>query len=362
MATKPTKLPRWATAPDAGDVVEPFESGATGSKDKGFKTGYKPPAQWENWLKNITYQWIQYLDDLANQAFTWTQSQIFQNGITSTQSTLNGNGATCTGNGTGAGGFFTGGAAGPAITCTGGAGTSAGIFTGGASGGNGITCTGGAGNGKGIVAVGNGTGSAVHATTGAGGGYAIQALPNIGSGGQGLFASADGSGVAVTAVSGANGAAIYAQAGGGNKPAIRAFGNGTGAAIQCESGNVAFIGTDPAPGADPGQNTACAASQGKVWVNLSTNGGGAITKHGDLGVSGVAITAGKIVITFARAFANVDYAVTHMGFDGNARFYSVENGGNGLNTCTIVVKDAAGSGIDPAAAAVKVMLTFHGRH
>lgn len=226
----------------------------------------------------------------------------------------------------------------------------------------GITVTQSTLNARAIIATGNGTGSAVYATTGSGGGYAVQALPALASGGQGLFASGDGAGVPVTAISGANAAAIYAQAGGGNKPGIRAFGNGTGAAVSCESGGVAFIGTEPTATADPGANTAWAASQGKAWVNLSTDGAGAITAHDALNVSSVAILAGKIVVTFARGFATIHYAVTHMGFDGLARFYAVDSGGMATGTCTIIVKDSAGSGIDPAAAAVKVMLTFHGRH
>lgn len=217
-------------------------------------------------------------------------------------------------------------------------------------------------NANALEPTGNGTGSAVYATSGASGGYAIQAIPQIGSGASGIFASADGAGVPLFAVSGANAEAIGAIAGGGNKPAIRASGNGTGPALRCEVGGVHFNGTEPVAGADPGANMAWAASQAKAWANITTNGGGSITKHGDYNVSSVQILASKIVITFAHVFGDINYAPTCLGFDGNARFYLVENGGMATNTCTIVVKDIAGSTIDPATSAVKLSFVAFGRH
>lgn len=56
---KPTSTPRWATAPsDPGDIVEP----SSGRKDDGFNVGEAPPAGWFNWLFNLIYQWLAYLD------------------------------------------------------------------------------------------------------------------------------------------------------------------------------------------------------------------------------------------------------------------------------------------------------------
>lgn len=49
-------LPRWASTDDSR-VVEP----PTGSKNYGFQKGYKPPAQWVNWLWKHCYLWLSYL-------------------------------------------------------------------------------------------------------------------------------------------------------------------------------------------------------------------------------------------------------------------------------------------------------------
>ncbi len=67
MATKPTKYPRWATVPSVdpvvgGDnVVEPPEQ----LKDDGWARKQKPPANYQNWLHNLTYLWLLYLEDAA---------------------------------------------------------------------------------------------------------------------------------------------------------------------------------------------------------------------------------------------------------------------------------------------------------
>ncbi len=53
---KPTSLPRWADV--GGDIVEP----ASGKKDTGWIEDEIPPAQYFNWLENLTYQWLVWLD------------------------------------------------------------------------------------------------------------------------------------------------------------------------------------------------------------------------------------------------------------------------------------------------------------
>jgi hypothetical protein len=57
MATKPSSTPRWANV--GGDIVEP----AGGKKDVGWVAEEKPPAQYFNWLLNLTWQWLEYLND-----------------------------------------------------------------------------------------------------------------------------------------------------------------------------------------------------------------------------------------------------------------------------------------------------------
>lgn len=62
--TKPTKLPEWATVPSTdpvvgGDnIVEPPEQ----LKQTGWLRGQYPPANYMNWLQNLAYQWLEYLD------------------------------------------------------------------------------------------------------------------------------------------------------------------------------------------------------------------------------------------------------------------------------------------------------------
>lgn len=64
MASKPTKVPRWAaTAPSTitGTIAEPSED----KKTVGFVTREKPPSQFLDWLFYIIYTWLQYLSDGA---------------------------------------------------------------------------------------------------------------------------------------------------------------------------------------------------------------------------------------------------------------------------------------------------------
>ncbi len=54
--TRPSKYPRWADV--SGGIVEP----SSGHKDVGFSPGGKGIANYFDWLFNLTYQWIQHLD------------------------------------------------------------------------------------------------------------------------------------------------------------------------------------------------------------------------------------------------------------------------------------------------------------
>lgn len=60
MAAKPASTPRWADGGSA-EVTEP----ASGKKDIGWLSAERPPAQYFNWLFNLIYQWMEYLDDGA---------------------------------------------------------------------------------------------------------------------------------------------------------------------------------------------------------------------------------------------------------------------------------------------------------
>ncbi len=56
MAEKPTSLPRWADV--SGDIVEP----SSGKKDIGWVQGERPPAPFFNWILELLYEWMEYLN------------------------------------------------------------------------------------------------------------------------------------------------------------------------------------------------------------------------------------------------------------------------------------------------------------
>lgn len=56
---KPTNTPRWADV--GGAIVEP----TSGKKDIGHVPAERPPAQYLNWLFNLIYQWVAWLDTIT---------------------------------------------------------------------------------------------------------------------------------------------------------------------------------------------------------------------------------------------------------------------------------------------------------
>ena len=75
-ASKPTKLPRWASGTTA-QITEPNE----GKKDLGHVVAEHPPAQYFNWLFNLIYGWLSWLNNFEAVAHTWTALQTFAGGI-----------------------------------------------------------------------------------------------------------------------------------------------------------------------------------------------------------------------------------------------------------------------------------------
>lgn len=59
MSTKPVTIPRWANV--SGALVTP----ASGKLDIGTLPGERPPAQYDNWFKKWTGDWLQYLSDAS---------------------------------------------------------------------------------------------------------------------------------------------------------------------------------------------------------------------------------------------------------------------------------------------------------
>lgn len=72
---KPTLKPRWASTVtgDPTRYVEP----PSGKKDVGWDVGERPPAQYENWLRGVTSDWVDWLDLYESTSHTWTSTQTF---------------------------------------------------------------------------------------------------------------------------------------------------------------------------------------------------------------------------------------------------------------------------------------------
>lgn len=64
---RPTKFPEWARVPyidpvkGGSNIVEPSEQ----KKDDGWLRNEKPPGNMQNWLHNLTDEWLKYLDSLS---------------------------------------------------------------------------------------------------------------------------------------------------------------------------------------------------------------------------------------------------------------------------------------------------------
>jgi hypothetical protein len=68
---KPSSLPAWNTG--GANRTEP----SAGIKTTGHATNDKPVSSYENWWKNLVYEWCSYLDTFLTTANTWTALQTF---------------------------------------------------------------------------------------------------------------------------------------------------------------------------------------------------------------------------------------------------------------------------------------------
>lgn len=366
MAPKPSTLPRWATG--AGRTVTPPASGGSTviCQDNGWVAGKRPPARFMNWLDNLRYQWIQYLDTYENNQHTWTESQTYQT------ATLNGTTITASGNGTGyaieaigtgntqaairarglvfgagiwgtgagssAGGRFEGGSGGgPGILATAGTGGAAGVQGTGAPGGNsygvlgtgtgtnaggwfaggptgaGVVATGGSTSGPGVQATGTGGWAGVVATGGP-----VDGAPGVqgtgGTGGAGGTFLGNGPAAGVFGQGGASGGpGVIAQGGSGGGPGLVASGNGGDVAVQVGTGNMRFTGTAPAKDADPGYNSVvsganiCSARLTYRYTSAGTSDADRI--RDGFNIASVVTSGSLVSVTFARPMANADYTL-----------------------------------------------------
>ena len=70
--SKPSNLPRWATA-----ISALITAPSSGKMDSGWTNGEQPAADVWNWLLNTAYQWTQWLHDFEDTAHTWSVTQSF---------------------------------------------------------------------------------------------------------------------------------------------------------------------------------------------------------------------------------------------------------------------------------------------
>lgn len=166
---QPSIVPEWNTTPATNNV----DPGAT-AKGTGWLTNQIPPSSWLNWWQRAVWEWIVYLKFITAEALTWTAAQVFQVGITVTNTITSGYGVQSTGgtpNGTGVRGN-------------------------------------GQGSGYGVEGVAAGTGAGVRGFGGTGGstGPGVQGIGGATDGNGGLF-TPNGSGVGVLANAGSTGVA-----------------------------------------------------------------------------------------------------------------------------------------------------------
>lgn len=305
MAAKPSTTPRWANVL-VGAIVEP----SSGEKDTGGVPGTAPPARKINWLFNLIWQWIVYLEDIANIAWTWTVVHTFQRGIIVTQATANTSGVTTTGNGVNPGVFSVGGSGGG----TGVIGIGAGVGVGGSfiggntAGATGLLATGGIGGAIGILGTGTNNNQGGN-FLGHGGAPGVTATGGSGGGTGGTFTGGTG-GNGLSSTCGAGSTAIVASGGD-----IGVYGSGSVVGLEAGPGNMRFTGTQPTKTADPGggiNNYLCGTNVCKAWGYFEVSGSAALYQDG-YNITTIVLKGGdstKIVVTLERNMANSNYAVT----------------------------------------------------
>lgn len=244
--------------PGANQVVWGWVTTTPVTKDSGWLPNTQPPAQWFNWLFNLIYQWVLWIQDLANQNFTggsvgpWTGLHQFTGGVGTTapitieagistsggpvpgiDSTGGRNGAGNPGPGVkGTGGLPILGATGAPGLAGYGSGSGEGLYAEGGPTGNGATIFGGLG-GFGIEVAGTGTLATIKVTctTSLGAqGADIAGDPSGGNGG--------------TATGGAGSAVGWIGLSSGSGPGLAGVSFGTGAGVQgvASTGNSGILG------------------------------------------------------------------------------------------------------------------------
>lgn len=289
MATKPSKLPEWATT--GGTTLEP----SAGEKAAGWAVGTRAPARWMNWILNNIYTWVQYVSDgvfvadasSGDEGIDATGDGVAA-GVKGTGGATNGPGVTGVGTGSGDGVVGSSAGTGDGVVGTGGTsngsgvrgvggssdgdgvhGTGAGLASGlrgygGSTSGPGCYGTGGSPNGIGVKGAGTGTGDGVSGTGGA-----------TGAGVVGTGGSTSGAGVEGTG--GPNSAGVSGTGGATNGNGVEGQGTGTGAGVVGTGANgpgVHAIGDTTSPLAP----SLIVGAQDSVPSSVVTEGGLSVIK------------------------------------------------------------------------------------
>lgn len=385
---KPSSLPRWATT---GSITIPTEL----KKDTGWLAGEKPPAQFFNWLLNLTYQWLFYLDAFESEVHQFTVQQQFLTSFSNSSENIlsSGIGVDVTGNGTAkAYGIWVDTAA-----------NASGIYAkggnsgGAASGGNGAVLNGGAASGANLP------GAGLVATAGAAvsGGtkwYGLQArgnstnsaFPNSGISalGGGLNSSAGEAGHGIVSYGGdaISGFAGYQAPGTGLKGIVGQYtinqgggstdiahgvyaeGEDYGVAIKATNregtqgptirtnGYMVMNGSQSPTGTNSIEGNALPSATRNVvtplntcrsWVSVTGNGTSAPTKDKGFNVTSVTnVTATEMVVNFTGAMPDVNYSVSLTNMGNHALVYFVK--ARTTSSVTIQAVDLFGGPLFPA--------------
>lgn len=351
--TGPTGTGTTVDNPGANQVTWQFVTATPVTKDSGWLPNVQPPAQFFNWLFFIIYQWILWIQDIANQDFNgsgspqngpWTGSHQFTGGQSIGGAAIAVNAGASSGGGTIYGIWSVGSNSGtigvhpgvglrgdgginsldPAdgadgVEGNGGGSGNGGKFRGGTSGttsgGDGVNSTGGpSGRGAtlqgGTVPSGGGSAGTGARCTGGPGATGLEAIGGAGDC-NGAQCEGTGNGIGAVCISTGTGAAL-ACAAFGSGPAAQFVANGTGGtAVKIQDGPIVFAGTQTTT---PPANGMTAGQIPKVKTILGVFGG-AVASLNDSNLdpahppSIIALT-NEIEITFLVPFATANYGYT----------------------------------------------------
>lgn len=323
--------------------------------------------------------------DTTTNEFTCRAISSFPAGITVTQSTSNGRAVTATGNGTGEGGQFTGGA----TNATGVQGL------GGGTTGTGVYGQGGSANGTGVFGLGTGGNPGVDGQGGATG-HGIKGTGGASDGFGGLFQGGATNGRGLTSVGAGTGVGVHTTGGTGAN-GINAFGGGGGATAGIEAtggpgGSGAYFNNGTAATAAARQDAAVLSNGDLNLAGVANpNSDVAVTNrltpnnmakvHGLLTITGgagggnfsIAVTAGfnitsvarttatSFTITYASNFAAATYTFVS-NTDGTDAIQRTDVTTRNVGSAVAAVRNAAGTALDMDAhtGTITVDFVIHG--